>query len=719
MGVTEPVRFGVYEVDLPRRELRKHGIRIKLQAQPFELLAALLEKPGELVTREELRVRIWGADTFVEFDQSLNRVANKLRDALGDSADNPRFVETVPRRGYRFIAPVAAATPPPSAVPRPIPTVSWRPAPTPGRWYWVLAGVLVAVAVVSLWVASHGSTDIGRRAMWLDLDAGTEVSQPAISPDGNTLVFVARSRLVVRQLNQAKITPLAGTEGASSPFFSPDGQWVGYFANHQLRKVALAGGESTILCDAPRDRGATWMEDGQIIAALSATGELSSVPASGGAPRPFSDLKTESPEMISHSRPQVLPGGKGVLFVAGTGVATGSLRVLPREGGPARTLVANSSNGRYAANGYLLFNRGVVLFAAPMDLERLQLTGPESPLIEGVAYDHFRGADFDVSASGTLIYRRSPPTANRAVMWLDSFGVRGRRVLDKAGAYTDPRLSPDGKRLALTSESELWIYDLGREKMTQLTFGSEVRCCTVWSPDGDYVVFRSKSGIAWTRWDGSGSLGRLPAGHGPSAETPWSFSSGWLAFFGNSPLTGYDLWAAPVDRKDGTLRFGQPQPLLIQPGLQAAPAISPDGKWLTYASDNETGRPEIYVIPFSLQGLPRAGKQRVSTDGGRAPRWSHNGDKIFFRSAHDDLMAVAVTTKGNSLQAEEPQFWSANRMADLGGPPNFDVASDGKRIVALFDVEATTPDETHLRVLLNFNDELRRQRANRPKAEPR
>jgi DNA-binding winged helix-turn-helix (wHTH) protein len=137
MGVTEPVRFGVYEVDLPRRELRKHGIRIKLQAQPFELLTALLEKPGELVTREELRVRIWGADTFVEFDQSLNRVANKLRDALGDSADNPRFVETVPRRGYRFIAPVAAATPPPSAVPRPIPTVSWRPAPTPSRWYWV------------------------------------------------------------------------------------------------------------------------------------------------------------------------------------------------------------------------------------------------------------------------------------------------------------------------------------------------------------------------------------------------------------------------------------------------------------------------------------------------------------------------------------------------------------------------------------------------------
>jgi hypothetical protein len=252
----------------------------------------------------------------------------------------------------------------------------------------------------------------------------------------------------------------------------------------------------------------------------------------------------------------MLPGGKGVLFVAGTRVATGSLRVLRPGGGPAKTLVENSSTGRYLAPGYLLFNQGINMFAAPLDLNRLELTGTVSPLIEGVAYDHFSGADFDVSTSGTLVYRRSPPVANRAVMWLDSSGVKGR-VFAKPGAYTSPSLSPNGKRLALTSESEVWIYEISREKMTQLTFGSEVVCCPLWTPDGDYVVFTSKYGIAWTRWDGSGLVQRWPADHGRPG-LPWSFSRGgkWLPFHKSSPLTGFDLWAAPVDpgRRRATAR---------------------------------------------------------------------------------------------------------------------------------------------------------------------
>ena len=159
------------------------------------------------------------------------------------------------------------------------------------------------------------------------------------------------------------------------------------------------------------------------------------------------------------------------MFISGTGIATGLLRVLPPGGGPAKTLVEGSSTARYLPGGYLLFSRGTTMFAAPMDLDRLELTGPASPLIERVADDHFRGADFDISASGTLVYRRSPSLVNRAVAWLDSNGVRGR-VLTGTGAYTSPRLSPDGKRLALALENDIWIYDLAREKMTQLTFGS-------------------------------------------------------------------------------------------------------------------------------------------------------------------------------------------------------------------------------------------------------
>jgi Tol biopolymer transport system component len=193
--------------------------------------------------------------------------------------------------------------------------------------------------------------------------------------------------------------------------------------------------------------------------------------------------------------------------------------------------------------------------------------------------------------------------------------------------------------------------------MTQLTFGSEVVCCPVWTPDGDYVVFTSKSELRGRDGMAADSVNDSPAVHGhPGA--PWSFSPGgkWLAFFGSSPLTGFDLWAAPVDRVDGELRLGPALPLLRQPGIQAAPAISPDGRWLTYSSDNETGRTEIYVIPFSLQDPSRQGKWQVSSDGGRAPRWSANGGEIFFRSTDDHLMAALVTKTGDSVRLDKPSL---------------------------------------------------------------
>ena len=239
------------------------------------------------------------------------------------------------------------------------------PPAIPSRWHWVLAGVLAAAFVISLWVGGRGTPpDIAKSAVWLDLDVGSEVSEPAVAPDGTTLVFVANGRLAVRRLDQARITTLAGTEGASSPFLSPDGRWVGYFANHQLRKVALEGGKSVTLCDAPRDRGAAWTDDGTIIAALSATGELSSVPEWGGTPRPFSDMKGESSGVTSHNRPVVLPGRKECCSLLGRAW-------LPAPSSTSawwwscENTGRGSSNGRYLKTGYLLFNRGVKMFAAP------------------------------------------------------------------------------------------------------------------------------------------------------------------------------------------------------------------------------------------------------------------------------------------------------------------------------------------------------------------
>jgi DNA-binding winged helix-turn-helix (wHTH) protein/Tol biopolymer transport system component len=727
MNVAEPqiYEFDDFRLDAGRRLLLQRGEPVPLKPKVFDTLLYLARHQGRILEKDELMRAIW-PDAIVE-ENNLNQNVSTLRRVLGESLGENRYIVTVPGRGYRFAATVTAV--PNETVGRQASEilaiepagektaeaavgVPSQPA-SHSRSRWMAAGALAAAAAVLLWAAwPTPRADPVKRVVSLDLDVGNEVSQPAISPDGNTLVFLANGRLAVRRLDQTQIAPLSGTEGASSPFFSPDGQWIGYFASHKLRKVAVVGGESVGLCDAPLDHGGTWTEDGKIIAAMSASGELSSVPAAGGTPRPFSDFRAEPPEVTNHRRPVALPGGRGTLFVSGTGVATGVLRVLPPGGGPAKTLVENSDTGNYLASGFLLFSRYGTIFAAPMDLNHLELTGPASPLIEGVAHDFFRGADFDVSASGTLVYRRTPARANRAVTWLDSSGAASR-ALAKPGSYVGPHLSPDGKRLALTSEFKVWIYDFARETMTRLTFGSEGECCPVWSPDGDYVVFAS-DGLTWARWDGTGTVERLPDPHGTSS-VPFSFSPDgrWLAFHRNEPKTGYDLWAAPVIRNGGTMRLNPPRPLLSQAGLQAAPAISPDGRWLAYGSDDETGRLEIYVIPFSPEGPPRLGKWQVSTDGGRGPRWAHNGGEIIFRSPDDHLMAAAVTTKGNSFQPGKARLWSTHRLADVGPQMNFDIAADGKRIVALLDAEETKSDETHLRVLLNVNEELRRQRADR------
>lgn len=301
--------------------------------------------------------------------------------------------------------------------------------------------------------------------------------------------------------------------------------------------------------------------------------------------------------------------------------------------------------------------------------------------------------------------------------WLDSTGV-ATRVFAKAGPYASPRLSRDGKRLTLTSGSEVWLYDFVTEMIGRLPFVTKARCCPVWSPDGEYVAFSSSSALAWTRRDGSGPIQSMPSPRGTSA-VPFSFSPDgrWLAFHRNGSQTGYDLWAAPVNRTGGGMSLGTPQLWLGQNGLQAAPAISPDGRWLAYGSDDETGRLEVYIIPITPQGPLTGRKWQVSTDGGRGPRWSRESDAIFFRAPDETLMTATVTVNGDSFQPFKPRVWSTRRLARIGPYPNFDVAPDGKRIIAILDSGETKPDETHLRVLLNLDDELSRQRSSLHKVQ--
>ena len=304
-GNGRPMRFGVFEVDLQTGELRKQGLKIKLRDQPFQLLLVLLAHPGEVVSRDELQKQLWAADTFVDFDRGLNKAVNHLRDALGDSAESPRFIETLPKRGYRFIVPVDAGHPNGHPLEPPLET-QLALADQPERWPaaqplgargathglkpklsaglpWVIAGLSSAVAV--FWWRCYGAPPTADRPMMrFIVDLGPEAIRgralsgeffnPVISPDGTRLVFPAKAadgseQLAMRRLDQSTVTMLAGTEGAAAPFFSPDGQWIGFFAGKKLEKIRLQGGGVVSLCDTtgrgaarPLGRGGRYCQSG-------------------------------------------------------------------------------------------------------------------------------------------------------------------------------------------------------------------------------------------------------------------------------------------------------------------------------------------------------------------------------------------------------------------------------------------------------------------------
>jgi Tol biopolymer transport system component/DNA-binding winged helix-turn-helix (wHTH) protein len=655
-----PIRFGVFEVDLPAGELRRQGFKVKLQDQPFQVLTMLLERPGEVVTREELQKKLWPADTFVDFERGLNRAINKLREALADDADNPRFIETLPRRGYRFLAPVETAGTRevedagrtklailPSDRSHRVDTASTVAFSRRQILPWSVAGIVAVIAVIALWRPWRVPPIVTDRPFsQLDLDIGPdEFSQPAISPDGTRIVFVLKRGLAVRRLDQSKATQLAGTEGASFPFFSPNGRWVAFFQARQLKKIAIEGGAPIPLCDAPSGGGGSWGEDDNIVAVLHATTEgLSKVPAAGGMPRPLGDSKSAHSAGLMYLWPQVLPGGKAVLFTATNASGQGSLLILTPNDGKLKTLVENSTYGRYLASGYLVYYQRGTLFAAPMDAGRLELTGPPVPFVDGVANFGLGRADFDLSASGMLVYQRGTAGARVVLSWLYSSG-KMEPALSKPGDYSTPRLSPDGTRVALSvvqdGKQNLWVYDLSRETFTRLTSDTGPDMLPTWTPDGEFIAFRSGNALAWIRSDGSGKVERL-SGVSRNAG-PWSFSADgkWLAFWPLQP--GSDLWTVPVERAPGVLRLGKPQQLLQQAGSKGAPAISPDGRWVAYSSD-ETGRFETYVMPFQPTGKSAGARWQVSNGGGWSPIWSRNGRELFYQSPYSNLILVAVYT---------------------------------------------------------------------------
>ena len=612
-----PIRFGVFEVDLHSGELRKQGLRIKLRDQPFQILLLLLEHPGEVVSRDDLQKQLWPGDTFVGFDRGLNKAVNHLRDALGDSAESPRFIKTLPKRGYRFIAPVDGGHP------NGQPTRETQPAVAeqPDHWAraqlldggdaarglklkfspmlpWIVAGVSLGAAGISVALLRRATRAPDRPLIRFSVDLGPEAIRgraasgeffnPVVSPDGTRLVFPAKAaddseQLAMRRLDQSNVTILAGTEGAVDPFFSPDGQWIGFFAGKKLRKIPLQGGAVVSLCDtAGLERGASWGEDGAIIANLDRF-RLYRVPATGGEPQLIS--KPEQHGERTWRWPQVLPGGENVLFTGAVAASAGAddsanIEVLSLKSGRVKVVRRGGLFGRYLPSGHLIYVHRGTLYGVPFDLGHLETHGTPAPLLEDIV----ESSPVSFSRNGILLYA-SAAKRIAPIAWLDSAGKLQRVVspsLSISRQAETPRLSPDGNRLALEVAGDLFVHDLQRGATTRLTFNAALNRHPAWTPDGQHIVYSSdvsgsdgEFGIWWVRGDSSSQPLKLFSDTAPLQVFSISPVGPTLAFVRSGQDRGFEVWTLALDCSDPNHpKPGKPLPLARESLSQVDPGHS-------------------------------------------------------------------------------------------------------------------------------------------------
>jgi len=591
------------------------------------------------------------------------------------------------------------------------------------RLHWALIALLTAVAAWGWWRARPTPSPITRSTINLppgDRLVGNQQPLAALSPDGARLVYAAtrggRTQLFQRRLDQFDAAPIPATEDAFAPFFSPDGEWVGFFAQGKLKKVPLSGGAPLALCDAPQGPSGSWGPDDAIIFTpntVAGTG-LWRVPAGGGSAKAITTPDAKAREH-SHRWPQILPGGKAVLFTVFTGSSPDENRisVLRLDTGERRVVMDGASCGRYVPTGHLVYARSGGLLAAPFDLRRLQVTGRQVPILEGVMTSSTGAAHFSFSSAGSLAYvPGSLMAAPRAMVWVDRKGAT-TQIARVAGAAA--RASPDGRRIALhvvgQANHDIWIYDLARDALTRLTFDPSADADPVWTPDGKRVVFRSvrtgAGNLWWKAADGSGAEERLT--DSPNTQIPTSFSSDgkWLAYQESTSGGVVDIVVLPV-----TLPVNQastpgaadrkPKPFLQTPFWEGEAQFAPGPggpRWLAYVS-NETGRYEIYVQPFPGPG----GKWQISAGGGREPAWSPNGRELFYRNGNQ-VMAVEVTP-GTSFTAGKPRLLFEGQYFSYPGFINFDAAPDGQRFLLLAAPEAAL---TQLHLIQNWFEELKQR----------
>jgi len=579
---------------------------------------------------------------------------------------------------------------------------SESPVTVPRRGYvpWAMAALVSGIALWSLLrPVAEPKRSVSRLTVNLPPEqALTWANDPsvALSPDGRRLVFVGGSgsdrRLYVRPINQLEARPIPGTEGATTAFFPPDGDWLGFYTEGgKVKKVRLEGGVPITLCDAENPWGASWGPDDAILFAPDGGSGLSRVSTSGGVASVMSTLDPSQDE-LSHRWPEILPDGKTVLFTILAARGVSRIGVLSLETRKHRVLLEGGSFARYIPTGHLAYVREGALWAAAFDLERLEVTGEPVPILEGVGTrPTFGTAHFALSRDGTLAYVPGV-AAERTLVSVDRAGAASP-ITAEHRPYAQPALSPDGEKLALVVEENLWVYDIARDTLTRVTFDAGEQRRPVWSPDGTRLAFRKSdpNSIFWQSADGSGAAERLTTEERTMRPTSWSPDGKTLAYTGDGPNGQSEIGLLMLDGDRST------RPFLQTPFNVAGGVFSPDGSFLAYSSD-ESGRDEVYVQPFPGPG----GKWQISNEGGMQPVWSRIGREIFYRNGNR-MMVVEVETEP-AFRAGKPTKLFEQNFADPGSNlAEYDVAPDGKHFVMIQDVSS---GPTQIHVVLNWFEEL-------------
>jgi len=675
-------RFGPYEYDSHAGILRKQGLRIKLQRKPQSVLKALLERPGETVSRVDLHARLWPEDTFVDFDQGLNVAIKKVRDALCDSADEPLYVETVSGFGYRFVArldlderdiggseAIKVVPSNGSAVPQiNRPPRQQEVAETSGLRNWlerssVVLGSVLALIALAIWVSSVRSNknltpvkSVITLPPEIRLSTVGDDSGIAISPDGTRAVFSAvgedgRVTLWLRRMESLEPQRLPGTEGGQFPFWSPDGNKVAFFASDRLKRSNLTDSSVVTICDAESGRGGSWSRDDVILFASGTRGPIYRVSAAGGNPRPVTSL--DGAKYSSHRWPEFLADGKHFVFLAASheSASTPSVLYLGSLDGDTPQFLTQADSNAKPVGSSLLFVASGKLISQSFDMKRHSLKPHASIVAEGVKY--FGGlwyACFTATAN-VLLYRPAEEIASgQTIAWFDSTGKLLKNLI-RPGPYFSASLAPDGSAVAtVCGDPDMNICVIRPDgAVTKLT-DAPINCCVAWAPDSGQIAYSihrgpSRYGIAIKSVNSPApEVQKLVSSIESGQPVSWHPDGQHLLISREESAAG--RWSLMVlDLLANSVHSYLPR---VSSAAQAR--FSPNGNWVAYES-SESGVEQIYISSYPVPTI----QYRVTSSGGIAPHWRGDGRELYYLGPGQTLSTVSVSEGDGRLQFGQPR----------------------------------------------------------------